>query len=165
MGKFIFPDIYVDSVYDLTPSFFRCRGLSNIIIDIDNTLSLWGSKSPQEKECSWIKSIREGGIKICILSNSFNKRVRNYCSGMDVYFSVNSFKPLKSSFKKAMKVLGSDRRSTCVIGDQAFTDILGGNSCGLYTILVKPLGSRELLTTKLFRCISAYFYKKHLQKM
>ena len=164
MGRLVYPDIYIDCIYDLTASFFKCRNLYNIIIDIDNTLSAWGSKAPGEKECNWIMGIRESGINICILSNSFNRRVRNYCSGMNISYAENSFKPLKSSFKRAMKILGSDSESTCVIGDQAFTDILGGNACGLYTILVKPIGKREFITTKFFRAIWVFFYKKHLAK-
>jgi HAD superfamily phosphatase (TIGR01668 family) len=38
-----------------------------------------------------------------------------------------------------------------VIGDQLFTDILGGNRLGCYTIWVKPLNAKEFLGTKITR--------------
>jgi predicted HAD superfamily phosphohydrolase YqeG len=40
-----------------------------------------------------------------------------------------------------------------VVGDQVFTDILGGNRSGLFTILVKPLARREFVGTKINRTL------------
>ena len=37
---------------------------------------------------------------------------------------------------------------TAMVGDQLFTDIWGGNRCGLYTILVQPMSPREFLPTR-----------------
>jgi predicted HAD superfamily phosphohydrolase YqeG len=38
-----------------------------------------------------------------------------------------------------------------VIGDQLFTDVLGGNRLGLFTILVQPIDQREFIGTRLVR--------------
>jgi len=38
-----------------------------------------------------------------------------------------------------------------VVGDQVFTDILGGNRLGLYTILVCPLNKKEFIGTRVVR--------------
>jgi len=38
-----------------------------------------------------------------------------------------------------------------VVGDQLFTDVLGGNLAGLHTVLVPPLSRRELGYTRLVR--------------
>ena len=40
---------------------------------------------------------------------------------------------------------------TALIGDQVFTDILGGNLLGVRTILVEPLSEQEFPTTRLIR--------------
>jgi predicted HAD superfamily phosphohydrolase YqeG len=50
-----------------------------------------------------------------------------------------------------MTIMGTPARQTALIGDQLFTDILGGNLVGMYTILVDPLSSQEFPTTKLVR--------------
>lgn len=49
-------------------------------------------------------------------------------------------KPRPYGFLHAMKLLGAKPEETVVIGDQLFTDILGGNRLGMTTVLVKPLG-------------------------
>src|SRR3989442_557906 len=60
-------------------------------------------------------------------------------------------KPIPWAFRRAMTIMGIPARQTALIGDQLFTDILGGNLVGMYTILVDPLSSQEFPTTKLVR--------------
>ena len=42
-------------------------------------------------------------------------------------------------------------KEVAVIGDQIFTDVLGGNRMGLYTILVTPISDKEFIWTRLMR--------------
>ncbi len=37
------------------------------------------------------------------------------------------------------KLRATDKNKVAVVGDQIFTDILGGNLVGMYTILVDPI--------------------------
>jgi predicted HAD superfamily phosphohydrolase YqeG len=52
-----------------------------------------------------------------------------------------------------MRLLDATPAETAVIGDQLFTDILGGNLLGLTTVLVVPLSQRDLPHTVLLRLI------------
>lgn len=165
MEKIFYPDIYLNSIFDIKVEDLREKGIENLIVDIDNTLSKWGCSEPDLKVCRWINSMRSQGFKICILSNSSNKRIRNYCSNLDVIFVENVRKPFKSSFMKAMKLLGSQKCNTCVIGDQIFTDIMGGNRCGLFTILVSPIDKKEFFMTKLMRKLQGRILKDYLEKL
>lgn len=158
------PDIFITSVFDLDLRMLKSRGISNIIIDIDNTLSKWGSAKPDSTVCDWIGNVRGEGFKICILSNSSNKRVETYCSGLDVLHVRNVRKPMKSSFINAMGLLCSDASNTCVVGDQIFTDIIGGNSCGLYTVLVAPIDKNEFFITRLIRKLEKLIINKALNR-
>jgi HAD superfamily phosphatase (TIGR01668 family) len=164
MAKLLYPDDFKTSVYELDPGYFEEKGIKNIIVDIDNTLSKWGSKEPQREVCQWLQKLREDGMNICILSNSSNKRIRKYCSNLDVFFAENVRKPFKASFNKAMRLMESSKYDTCVIGDQIFTDILGGNLSGLYTILVTPVDKKELFFTRITRKIEKLVVQKHLEK-
>jgi len=151
MLNIFIPDLYISSVFDMDLEILKNKGIENIIIDIDNTLSKWGSSKPGPDVCNWVKNVREHGFKICILSNSSNRRIAAYCSEIDVFYVKNVFKPLKYSFINAMNLLCSNASNTCVIGDQIFTDILGGNYCGLFTILVVPIDNNEFFFTKIIR--------------
>ena len=60
-------------------------------------------------------------------------------------------KPRRRAFLRALEVMGSSAEETAVIGDQVFTDILGGNRMGLFTILVVPINKREFIGTRVMR--------------
>ena len=40
-----------------------------------------------------------------------------------------------------------------VVGDQIFTDVLGGNRCKMFTILVEPIAEKDIWITLLKRPI------------
>jgi len=161
MAYLFYPNVYIKSIYDIDTKLLMNKEINNIIIDIDNTLSKWGSKEPEPSECNWIKKIRGEGFNICILSNSSNSRIKKYCSNLDVLYIKNVRKPFKKSFIRAMNLLKSNKINTCVIGDQIFTDILGGNKCGMFTILVQPLDKNEFLFTRLMRSIERRIIGKY----
>ena len=45
-------------------------------------------------------------------------------------------------------MIQADTGKVAVVGDQLFTDILGGNRNGMYTILVTPISKQEFIGTK-----------------
>lgn len=52
-------------------------------------------------------------------------------------------KPLRSGFRKVQKKLQEKNENIAVVGDQIFTDIIGGNRCKMYTILVDPIDKKD----------------------
>ncbi|MCD6309669.1 MAG: HAD hydrolase-like protein, partial [Candidatus Eremiobacteraeota bacterium] len=70
-------------------------------------------------------------------------------------------KPSPKPFKEAMKKISRPPSSFMMIGDQIFTDILGANRLGIYTILVKPLGA-DSWASKIIprRFLERYYLKK-----
>ena len=56
--------------------------------------------------------------------------------------------------------MGLEKSQVAVIGDQIFTDILGGNITGLFTILVTPIPSKEFWWTTFVRKIEKFAMKR-----
>ena len=52
-------------------------------------------------------------------------------------------KPFKKGFKYIENQLKQKPENIAVIGDQIFTDILGGNRCKMFTILVDPIDKKK----------------------
>jgi len=73
-------------------------------------------------------------------------------------------KPRTGAFRKAMKTLGTNVENTAVIGDQIFTDVLGGNRMKLFTVLVVPLEGREFWWTTFVRKIERHVLKVVLKE-
>ena len=51
-----------------------------------------------------------------------------------------------------------------MIGDQIVTDVLSGNKFGVYTVLVDPLGLKDLKITSFNRLIEDMIVKKYSKK-
>ena len=63
-------------------------------------------------------------------------------------------KPLKIGFEKIRKKLNIEPQNIAVVGDQVFTDILGGNRCNMHTILIEPINEKDYWYTAWKRTIS-----------
>jgi len=155
------PDFYLNTVYELDTAMLRTKGIRAIIVDIDNTLVAWGTKVPDEKVNALVCKLAEEGFKICILSNNTRKRVEEFNKGLSLPAIYKALKPSKAAFRRAMKLMGSDADTTAVIGDQLFTDILGGNRLELLTILVSPISEKEFLWTRLVRMLERSVLKRN----
>ncbi len=55
--------------------------------------------------------------------------------------------------------MGLKKSEVVVIGDQMFTDVLGGNRAGLHTILVVPVTNTDGIATKINRTMERIVLK------
>jgi HAD superfamily phosphatase (TIGR01668 family) len=149
--KMIYPNIYVDSIHDIALEELKKSRIKGFILDLDNTITLWNSNDISIQVEEWFKKIKSMGFKACILSNNGEKRIVKVAQQLDIPYIHRAAKPNPRSFLRAMHLMGLQKEETAVIGDQLFTDILGGNRAGLFTILVVPLDRREFFGTKISR--------------
>ena len=82
---------------------------------------------------------------------------------MDLEYIYFAHKPSKKGFYKAQKLLGLNLNEIATVGDQVFTDVLGGNRVGMFTILTKPIDKRDIVITKLKRPFEKVVIKKYLK--
>ena len=127
-------------------------GVHAVLLDLDNTLVGWQRQDIPDAVREWLCALKAAGIKLCLVSNTrFGKRLRALSAELDIPYVRRAWKPRKKGFLDAMQELGTDPSNTMMIGDQMFTDVLGGNRLGLYTVMVKPMARREFLGTKVSR--------------
>lgn len=156
MLKFLCPDMYSESVFALTPEELKKKGIKGIICDLDNTLVKWDEPDPGADAVEWLQMMKEHGFKICIVSNTLTERASRISKILSVPAISGAIKPSRRAFIKALGCLGTEPHNTAVIGDQVFTDVLGGNRAGMYTILVVPMSRNEFFMTRLVRIVERY---------
>ncbi|RLE28916.1 hypothetical protein DRJ54_05655 [Candidatus Acetothermia bacterium] len=104
-----------------------------------------------------MKELITQGFRVAVLSNgrlSLRPEVLAFFEEIGVPVIWPARKPLPRGFKRALWVLKVRPEETAIIGDQLFTDVLGGNLAGLYTVLVTPLDlGRESRFTKFNRLL------------
>lgn len=160
MNNLLVPKLYVDSIFEIDLDNLKKIGIEALIIDIDNTLVGWDKKTAPKSVIEWFDKLKQKGFRICLVSNNTETRVVKFTENIDIQAFHKAKKPFKITFKKAMKYLNSSKNNTAVIGDQIFTDVLGGNRIGLYTILVVPIKSKEFWWTELVRNIERAVLRK-----
>ena len=71
-------------------------------------------------------------------------------------------KPLKIGFRKVQKELKEDFEKIGMVGDQIFTDVLGGNRCKMFTILVEPINEKDYWYTQWKRPLEEKIKRQYL---
>jgi len=153
--KLLAPDLYVSGVPGIDLDALAGEGIDTLLIDLDNTLlPRNGTEAPLEV-VRWLRSAKERGFAICLVSNNWHASAITAAKRLDVRIVAKAIKPLPFAFKKALSMLASNARRTAVIGDQVFIDILGGNLMGMKTVLIRPLSANDLPHTLLLRRLEA----------
>jgi uncharacterized protein len=147
----LIPSLHVYSIYDIDFDALKRRGVKGIITDLDNTLIEWDRPNATPKLMEWFKKLKDEGLKIIIVSNNNRIRVSRFADPLGIPYIHAARKPKRTPFQDAIKLLGLAPEEMVVIGDQLFTDVLGGNRFGLYTILVVPVAQTDGLLTRFNR--------------
>lgn len=133
----------IDNIYQLSGGFLARRGIKLLLADLDNTLVPYGVPGPDKRLKGWRDELAAQGVTLFILSNNRHKsRPCTFAQGLEVPYIGHAGKPKSASFVCAMDRMGVTKEQTAIVGDQVFTDVLGGNLAGITTILVKPIQLR-----------------------
>jgi uncharacterized protein len=145
-------DIAIDRLWD--------RGWRGIILDLDNTCCAYHQPELAPGVATWVAHAHERGFRIVMVSNNFTERVAAVGAQLGVATVPNALKPLPFGFLHALRLLGTPHRQTVVIGDQIFTDVLGGKLLGLRTVLTEPIVSHDFPLTRVLRFLERLVYKR-----
>lgn len=151
MLQILCPNDFAQSIFDIDLDGLRKLGISGMILDLDNTLMAWGREDVPAKAARWVAKAREKGFSLCIASNGTTSRVAQISEILGIPAIPKAVKPRKKPFRKALEILNLPPAQVAVVGDQVFTDVLGGNRMQLYTILINPVSRKELRTTRMVR--------------
>jgi len=164
MLKKLKPKLYVDSIYHIDFEKLKRKGINGIIIDLDNTITEWDNPRLSDQTCDWFAKMKHSGLKACIASNNSHDRVVKAVEKLGIPYVAKANKPRRGAFRKAMEIMKTKPEQTAVVGDQIFTDILGGNRLNLFTILVVPINTKEFIGTRLVRILERKVLKSLLPK-
>ena len=157
------PTIYRHDIFDIDYDALYNKKIRLIAFDLDNTLGLYDDKECSDEVKKLIFKLKEK-FKIVIITNGSKRRITPYKEALGVEGFHMSFKPFTRGLKKARELFGVSKEEMAIVGDQLVTDILAGNTFGITTILVEPLGVKDLQVTKVNRIIENTIFKRYRKK-
>lgn len=153
------PDMYQKSIFEINYKKLKKRGIRYLIFDLDNTIALVDEKKTPKETKKLFDQLKKD-FQILIISNNTKKRVREYSEQLEVDFISMALKPSTKGLKEVRKKYRCKKSEMCMIGDQMMTDILSGNLYSIYTILVDPLGKKDLKVTIINRFLERQVLKR-----
>jgi uncharacterized protein len=145
------PDLYLRSVCDIDLAALHAEGVDTLLMDLDNTLLPRDSSIVPTSVVEWAASLRDSGFTVVLVSNNWHERVHAVAEELGFMLVAKAVKPLPFAFWRALSLAATTRKRAAVVGDQLFTDVLGGKLIGSKTIMVLPLSASDLPHTLLLR--------------
>ncbi len=157
----LLPDIKLERITDISLELLNKFDIKALLLDVDNTMSTHHGTVLTEGLMEWIAEMQQNGIKLCVLSNSKEKRVCPFAQKIGLPYISLGLKPLPTGYLRGVKRLGERRKNVAIVGDQIFTDILGGNIVGVRTILLTLIKAEDGWSFKLRRRLEKKIISKY----
>lgn len=155
------PNVKLKRVTDISLELLKKMNITALLLDVDNTLSTHHGMILTDGLEAWLQKMKDGGIELLLVSNSKQRRVEPFAKKIGLDFIALGLKPLPNGFLRGCKRLGVKRKNAAIVGDQIFTDILGGNLAGLTTILLTPIKLESTAGFRFKRKLERLVYKIH----
>ena len=153
------PNMYQKNIYSIDYQKIKKSGVECLLFDLDNTCIGYSKHKPTTKLVKHFEYLKSLGFIVIIFSNARKKRLKSFKKYVDEAHHM-SVKPFQFSFRYIKKKYHLKSEEIIIIGDQLYTDILGGNIAKINTCLVEPLEKEDFIVTKIFRMMERIIYKR-----
>lgn len=161
--RLVIPNFYQKSIFTIDYKKLKKQGIKYLIFDLDNTIALVDERKTPHKTKELFEELKKD-FTVLIISNNTKKRVKEYSDQLEVDFISMAMKPFTKGLKEVKKRYRCKKSEMCMIGDQLMTDILSGNLYTIFTILVDPLGKKDLKVTVINRFLEKQVLKRLKRK-
>lgn len=157
------PTMYRKNIFEINYKKLKELGITCLVFDLDNTLGLIDQKKCPRETKKLIKELQKDFL-VLISSNNNGARLEPYLKELGVGGVAWSLKPSTRGLRKIKKDYKLKKKEMVMIGDQMVTDVFAGNRFRIMTILVDPLGEKDLKITGLNRKIESAIIKHYVKR-
>ena len=140
------------------------KAMEEIAAALDAELAELRDNADRSGWRGWLRcgldAMRKAGVKLTIVSNGAEKRVRPFAQKLGLAYLYRSAKPLPFALMAAQHRMGVKHSQMAMVGDQLYADRMAAALYGIPGLMVVPrgpdLGAQVILKRK--------WEKKHWQK-
>ena len=144
MSFSLLPKLMTNALTDLTPEMLRSNHIQLLMMDFDNPIVPYTPDVPTGKMVDWLRNMQESYILLCVVSNSHNDRVKIFCEKYDLPCITHAKKPGTKGIRECLDQFEIPAEAAALVGDQIYTDTIGGNCAGVTTILVRAIDNHNI---------------------
>ena len=157
------PDFAVEAVYDLTVERLKRQGIKAVLVDLDNTLIAWNNPDGTPEMKKWLHDLRDAGIRIIVVSNNNQKRVKRAVEKFDIDYVYWAMKPFTWGIDRALKLFHFEKKEVVMVGDQLMTDIRAAHRAGIRSFWSNRWSSMILSRLRSIGRVNAVCSRKSLK--
>lgn len=155
---------YFKKITGINIGFLRKNNIKGLILDVDNTLTTHDNPVPADGVIDWIESMKKNKIRLIIVSNNHEPRVKPFADMLGIDFVCDGKKPLTKGFKEALQKLGLSKKNIAIVGDQIFTDVLGANLFRTKILYTAPIEYEKTTFFKVKRFLEKPFIPEKIKE-
>ena len=146
------PHYRLDTVTRLTVEQLEHWGVRSLLLDVDSTLKRYGAVELEPEIVAWLETMKSAGIGLCLVSNGAARRIGPFARSLGIPFVAPALKPFPRGCRKAIRQMNFDPKTTAMVGDQLFADVVAARLAGITAILITPISPElEPLWTRIKR--------------
>ncbi len=127
------------SITAISLEFLKEQGIRLLMLDFDNTIVPYTTDIPSESVKTWLQTMKRSDVILCVVSNSHNSRVPDFCKKYGINCITHAKKPFSKGIRQCLDRYQVASAQAVMVGDQIYTDTLGGNCAGVKTLLVPAI--------------------------
>lgn len=139
LPKAIYPALTAISPEELT-----AQGIRLLMLDFDNTIVPYTTNFPTDDMERWLRTAMASDLRLCVVSNSRNGRVVDFCAAFGIDCITRAAKPFSRGIRACLSRYGISAAEAALVGDQIYTDVLGANGAGVYSILIPAIHNHTI---------------------
>ena len=140
----LLPKLITDELTDLSVQCLKERKIRLLMMDFDNTIVPYTTDIATDKMASWLRNMNASEIRLCVVSNSKNNRVKIFCEKYGIDCITHAKKPFTKGINECLTKYGIPAAESALVGDQIFTDTFGANNAGVMPILVRAIDNHNI---------------------
>ncbi len=156
----ITPEYVFKDITRITPEFLAQKGVTALVLDIDNTLTDDGSQVLPAQVAVWLETMKQAGVRMTIVSNGTPKRVKPFAEKLGLLYVCWAAKPLTLGLRVARRRLGVPKSRMAMVGDQLYADRMAAALYGIPAFMVVPRGGDRGVQVRIKR----RFERRHWQE-
>ena len=139
----LLPKAIAGDVTQITAEYLHSQGIRLLMMDFDNTIVPYTTDTPTAEVLLWLETMQKSDIQICVVSNSKRDRVKIFCEKYGIDCITHAKKPFPKGIRECLAKYGLNPHVCALVGDQIYTDTMGANGCGVFSILVKAIDNHN----------------------
>ncbi len=138
------PRLLAPALTSLTPEALSARGIKLLMLDFDNTIVPYTTSAPTPEMAAWLSRMQRPELQLCVVSNSKKPRVVTFCRQYGLPCITHAKKPFSRGIQACLSRFHRRPEECALVGDQIFTDTLGANCAGVYSILIPAIDNHTI---------------------